>query len=180
MSINILTNAEDFDVIVLAGTTSPGLVTITGADREIEWDVKTAPGQKGSTTTMKGDKPAEPVASFYLATEEDFDAWDNFDELIRSTVSGTKPKALDIYHPDLAKNGITSVVMKKIGSPVYDKKGGATITVNFLEYRPPKPAGGTPKGSSTSASSAKKKDPDQDALDELAKLTKQYNNTPWG
>ena len=60
---------------------------------------------------------------------------------------------------------------------VHDGKGGQTRVVKFLEYKPPKPAGGGPKGSK---SSAKAPDPNQAALDEIAKLTAAYQQTPWG
>lgn len=173
---------ESYDYIWLAGLKSPGVVTLSGHDRDLDWDVKVAPGQKGATTTLKGDKPAEITASFYLVRDDgvgrdDFADWPAFDAQIRSTVDGKEPKALDVYHPDLATNGITSVVLKKFGGVKHDGKGGQTIDVVFLEYRPAKPAGGTPKGSQTKK---KNPDPDQAALDELKKLTDEYQKTPWG
>ena len=159
----------------LGGLVSPGVVTLSGHDRVIGWDVKKGAGQSGATTTRTSEDPAEVTCSFYLADQDDFDAWPEFLKLARSTVSGATPKALDIYHPDLAENDIKSVVLKKIGGVVHDGKGGQTRTLVFLEYRPPKPKGGTPKGSK-----AAKVDPNQALLDELARLTQQYKATPWG
>lgn len=168
-----------YDSIVLRGVRSPGKVTLSGHDREFEWDVKKVPGQKGASTTFNGDKPAEVTASFYLVRDDalgidDFAEWPAFVEVVRSSLASATPKALDIYHPDLAEQGITSVVPKKIGGVVHDGKGGQTITITFLEYRPPKPAGGALKG--------QKKTPDPDAarLAEIAALTKKYEATPWG
>ena len=180
-----MTNPVDdedlYEAIVLGGVKSPGRVTLSGHDREIDWDVKQGPGLSGATTTFKVEKPCEFTATFYLVLDpaegiNDYDDWPQFLDVINSTVAGKTPKALDIYHPDLASNGIKSVVKKSVGGVIHDGKGGATIAVKFLEYKPPKPKGGSPKGSKTT----KKTDPDQAALDELAKLTKQYQATPWG
>lgn len=175
---NPVDDEDLYDAIELAGVRSPGVVTLSGHDRVIGWDVKKGPGQAGATTTRTSEDPAEVTCSFYLATREDFEAWPDFLDLAQSSISGATPKALDTYHPDLDENGIRSFVLKKIGGVVHDKKGGQTRTLVFLEYKPPKPKGGTPKGSKTS--SAKVVDPNQAALDELAKLTDQYQRTPWG
>lgn len=176
-----LETVDAFDYLWLAGQKSPGVVRLSGHDRSYGWDVKKAAGQKGASTTLTGDDPAEVTAEFYLVRDDsvgrdDFAEWPAFDALVRSSVDGKTPKALDVYHPDLATNGITSLVLKKFGGVKHDGKGGQTITILFLEYRPAKPAGGTPKGSATK----KKPDPDQAALDELARLTDEYKKTPWG
>lgn len=168
---------EAYTSIILGGVKSPGVVTLTGHDRKVEWDVKNGNGQSGASTTLKSIPPVEFTATFYLADADDIDAWPAFHGLINSTLSGRTPKALDIYHPDLVENEIVSVVKALVGGAVHDKKGGQTRVVKFQEYKPPKPKGGSPAGSSTSA---KAKDPNQAALDELAKLTDQFNKTPWG
>jgi hypothetical protein len=129
---------------ILGTTLSPGVVKFTGHDRKNKWDVKDAKGQDGASSSLQG-KPIQPFsASIYLVDdgssgENDFDAWDSFQRLIESTTNGPKPKALPIYHPDLARNGFTSVVMSSISGLQYDGRGGATVVVEFIEYRPPKP-----------------------------------------
>ncbi|MFI5299160.1 MAG: hypothetical protein ACHREM_13775, partial [Polyangiales bacterium] len=45
---------------------------------------------------------------------------------------------LDVVHPDLARNHITSATIKSIGQMKLDGKGGGTIAIHFIEYRPPK------------------------------------------
>lgn len=175
--INPLDHEEVYDSVVLAGQRSPGTVTISGHDRKIGWDIKKGSGQSGASMTRTSEDPVEVTLAFFLATREQIDLWPAFDGLIRSTVSGPTPKALDIYHPDLVMNGITSVVLSSFGGVVHDGKGGQTITVKLLEYRPPKSKGGSPNASKTKAVTP---DPNQAALDELARLTKQYQETPWG
>lgn len=185
---NVVDNEELFESIVLGNVRSPGKVTLSGHDRKVNWDVKKGAGQSGATTTLSDVPPVEVTATFYLLKDvsqniDDFADWDTFVEVVNSTVSGPEPKALDVYHPDLARNDIKSVVKVLVGGFTYDDKGGATVVVKFLEYRPPKPKGGTPNGSSSAARTKTKitpPDPNQAALDELARLTAQYQKTPWG
>ncbi len=168
-----------YECIFLGGFRSPGQVkSITGHDREIDWDIKVGAGQTGATTTLKAEKPAEITVTLYLADVEEFNLWPAFRDLVESTVKGTG-KALDIYHPDLASNDIKSVVMKSIGGVVHDGKGGQTIAIKLLEYKPPKPKAVTPSGSKANAK-PKGPDPNAAANAELAALTEQYKNTPWG
>jgi hypothetical protein len=181
--INPLDHEFAYDSIVLAGVRSPGKVTLSGHDRKIGWDIKRGSGQSGASMTRTSEDPVEVTCTFYLATREDFDAWPSFDGLIRSTTSGQTPKALDVYHPDLVANGITSVVLSSFGGVVHDGLGGQTVTVKLIEYRPPKPKGGSPNGSKTKKPSNVQPDPNDPnaaALAELAALTAQYKATPWG
>jgi hypothetical protein len=184
---NTFDNGELYDSIVLGGTTSPGKVTLSGHDRVIGWDVKKGSGQSGATTTRTSEDPIEFTCSFYLVNDpslgiDDIAEWEDFATLIRSTVNGATPQPLDIYHPDLASNDITSVVLSRFGGVVHDGMGGQTVAVKFLEYRPPKPKGGTPKGSATKPKTATAPafDPNAEANAELARLTNQYQRTPWG
>ena len=177
---NILDNEDLYQSVVLKGTPSPGQVTLSGHDRKIEWDIKKGPSLNGATTTLKGIPPIEFTASFYMLRDpsqgiDDYATWPAFLKLINSTLTGTKPTALDIYHPDLAANDIKSVCKASVGGATYDGTGGMTIAVKFQEYRPPKKQGGTPLGSKKSGP-----DPNAAAKAEIARLTTQYQNTPWG
>lgn len=171
------TNYEElYDSIILGTTRSPGVVTLSGHDRKVNWKVNQAQGQKGATMVRSSETPISFTATFKLADDEDFAAWPAFRGLIDSTVSGATPKALDIYHPDLAENQIVSVVKDTTKGTQHDGEGGQIKVVQFIEYFPPTPSGGSPKGSQ----SKKGPDPNQAALDELAALTKKYQETPWG
>ncbi len=137
---------SDLDAIVLAGLRSPGTVTLSGHDRAKNWDIKAAKGRTGASTTLNGDPPGEFEALFYLADDDpeedsvlsDFAQWEVFQQLLETMVNGPTPIALPIYHPDLARNHFTEVTVKQIGGMVHDGKGGATVRVKFLEYRPAK------------------------------------------
>ena len=140
-----ISDPDLYDHVELGGVQSPGIVTITGHDRKIGWDIKKGSGQSGATTTRSSDDPTEFTCSFYLADEEDFAQWPTFLATVNSTVSGQTPTALDIYHPDLAENDIKAVVKATVSGSVHDGKGGVTKVVKFLEYRPPRPAKGSPR-----------------------------------
>lgn len=184
---NPYTDEELYSAIVLAGVRSPGQVKLSGHDRKVVWDVKAGPSQKGATMDLKEIPPIEFTATFtlFLDLEEspnEFELWDEFEALIETSVNGPTPKALDIYHPDLASRGITSVVKATVGGMVRDDNdpGRATVTVKFQEYAPPKKKGGSPSGSSTKKPDPKKPDPNAAANAELEALVEQYKATPWG
>jgi hypothetical protein len=176
MGVNPIDNEDLYDAIVLAGVRSPGQVTLSNHKREQKWDIKEPDGSSGGTTTHKGAKIAQFSASFYLVKDpiqgiDDFEEWESFLPLIKSLTDGKDPKAVDIYHPDLASNDITAVSQASIGGMTHDGKGGATIVVDFLEYRPAKKKGGTPKGADAKGKwTEQKKDPNADAKAELEKL----------
>lgn len=182
--INPLDFPDVYNAIILAGKRSPGVVTISGHDRKVGWDIKKGQGQSGASMTLTSEDPVEFTCSFYLVRDDtqgidDLSAWPEFQGLIESTVSGPTPKALDIYHPDLISQRISSVVKGTIMGVVHDGKGGQTIAVKFVEYKPPKVKKGSPSGSKTKPKSATP-DPNAAALAELAALTEKYKSTPWG
>ncbi len=170
-----LNDEEIFDHVVLSGVRSPGVVKISGHKRKAEWDIKQVKGQKRATMELKAIPLVEFTCEFFLADKEDFAAWPAFLDLVNSTIAGPKPKALDIYHPDLAEQDIKSVVKAETQGTKHDGKGGQSKVVVFQEYGPPAAKGGSP-----TASKAKGPDPDAAAKAELAALTAQYLATPWG
>ncbi len=176
---------EEFSKIILGTAFSPGVVTLSGHDRNQNWDIKAAKGQTGASTTLNGAPIGQFQASFYLAADsldddglDDFDRWDDFQRLIESTTAGPKPIALPIYHPDLARNNFTEVVNGGIGGMIHDGRGGATVQVKFLEYKPAKPkaaakASAKPGGKAAIGSNGagqQKPDPNAAAKRELAAL----------
>ena len=104
--------------IVLGTARSPGVVTLTGHDREWSWDVQQAKGQTGASSALNGDSVGQFQASFYLASPADQIAWPAFQRVLESAVMGPKPVALPIYHPDLAANRFTEVCVATIGGVV--------------------------------------------------------------
>jgi hypothetical protein len=171
---NPVDSPDLYDSIVLAGKRSPGFVTLSGHDRNQKWDIKEADGSGGASTTYKGEQVAQFQASFYLVKDpvlglDEFKDWETFAQLIRSSLPNSgKPKALSIYHPDLAANDIKNVCQASIGGMTHDGKGGATVVVKFVEFRPPKKKGGSPNATKTSTVS--KVDPNADLKAEIDRL----------
>ncbi len=140
-----------FDAIELGGSRSPGQVkSITGHERKINWDVKEGSGQSGASSTLKSVPLRTVTVTFFLADAD-----------------------------DIAASEIRSFVLASMGGVAHDGKGGQTIAVQFQEYAPPKPKGGSATGSSSKKPNAAN-DPNAAANAELAALTKQYQATPWG
>lgn len=173
---------ELFSKLLLGTVKSPGKVVLSGHERNPKWDVQAAKGSTGASTTLNDPNPVGSfTATFYLSAENedggnDFELWDEFQKLIESTTQGTKPFALPIYHPDLARNRYTNVTNAGVGGMLHDGQGGASVAVKFQEYRPAKPkpaAKPTAKGASSTpgkGANSAKPDPNAKAKAELAAL----------
>jgi len=186
--VNPVDDSDLYDALVLGGRVSPGVCVISGLKSEQKWDVKEADGQDGASTTHKGAQLRRFTATFTLAKDEqgdDFAAWESYAALIESTVAGKDPVALDCYHPLVAAAGLTAVVKGSVGQLVPDGKGGATVAVELLEYRPPKKKSGSPQGSKSKAPGGPgapgappgqaAPDPNAQAKADLAKLVEEAN-----
>jgi hypothetical protein len=172
-----------YSSIILGTMRSPGVVTLSGHDRDENWDIQKAKGNAGATSKLNGADLGEFQASFYLCAdsndengENDFTRWEAFQDLIDSTTSGPKPIALPIYHPDLCRNRYTEVVKRSVSGLVWDLQGGATVVVKFGEHRPPKPkpaAKATAKPDENCVGTRIREDPNEAAKQELASLVEQ-------
>lgn len=175
---------DDPDAYVLdvAGTIAPGVVTIVECDIEGNWDDKEADGQDGASTAYKGKKLGTFKSRHDLAVDpviglDEIGAWPGFVALLESTVAGESPVALDVYHPDLATQGITSATYRKVSALRHDGRGGASAEVMWKAYAPPKPK--PAKGTAGSKSGTKNDgrtygdDKVDEATDELDALLKE-------
>lgn len=85
-----------------------------------------------------------------------------------STGPTTQPVAMDVYHPDLAEINVLRCVVEEEGGPVNDGKGGRRYTWKYVEYNPPKPAGGTANASTTAGPTGNgAEQPAQTAADQM-------------
>lgn len=197
-----------YDSIILGTARSPGVVKITGHDRDQAWDNKEAKGSSGATSTLNGPPLAVFQCEFYLVVDyeagvDEQEEWTAFQRVIESTTNGPKPIALPILHPDLARQKITEACNAGISGMVHDGRGGAKVIVKFQEHRPPKPkppANATIKPSSGSGGSSQrlaietsagsknyddssttappKQDPNERAKAELDSLLAEASRTP--
>lgn len=130
--------ANPIDHIVLAGQRSPGVADVEGAKRSREWDQKKGANNSGATLRFKGDALVAFTVKLRFYTPEHFTAWDSWKELItKPAIEASKIRALDIEHPMLADLGIRSVVVKDFTQPEQTADGEFTVTIEFLEYKPP-------------------------------------------
>lgn len=184
MALSPKDHPELFDVLILDGDrVSPGRVRLNGHDRVKNWDIKSAKGQTGASSTLNGDPLGEFEATFELVEDpydntDDFEQWELFSRWLHSLVNGPTPVAVTVYHPDLATNNFTEVTVRSIGGVVRQDNGLGIVKVKFGEHKPPKPkpvkkstSGGA--GTTTTADKPAKPDPNAEAKAELERLTNQ-------
>ena len=173
-------NEELYRSLVIGDRVSPGVVTLSGHDRGHNWDIKTTKGVDGATTSYVGAPPGEFVAAFsltkdYTTGEDQFADWDTFQIYLESLLPGPEPKAAPIYHPDLARQHYSEITVSSIGGMVHSGNGVGTVTVKFLEYKPPKKK--PVKSASAKAGSSTQKgkdDPNAARKAEVDALTKEW------
>ena len=70
--------------------------------------------------------------------------------LLERAPTGRRARAMDIWHPILEDQGVTSVLVENVSQPVKTNDSGEwSITIAFCEYRKPAPALSSPSGSDT-------------------------------
>lgn len=138
--IDPFSDPHAWDVIVVAGVESPGIIEVDGIegfDRETGWDKKKGKGSQGATSTLTTEPPAEGKITFTLWEPRHWREWAEFIPLLRYTPDKSKTQAIAIYHPSLTDIGLTSVVVQKIGPIRHKGKGKYKRVIEFLEFRPP-------------------------------------------
>jgi hypothetical protein len=190
--INPIEFANDWQNVVIAGTTSPGAIPIDGIhgfERETGWDKKKGKGASGATLTLTQYPPSEGAIDFQLWLPEHFTQWKRFRALLKyntTKTTNTAADALNIYHPALADVGISQVVTHKVSPARHVGKGLYIISVEFLEWIPPPPVSvvattTTARGDNKSATPGTPTDPIGDAQQKLiGSLLAQAANTPVG
>lgn len=173
MSTSPYTHPNLYKTLVVGGSPSPGKVTLSGHDREHRWEVRAPKGAEGDLVINHGKATSKFTASFFLADLEDIEAWDDWVRPLVTSAESQAPKALTVYHPDLARNKITDAVVENVGGIVHDPKNGATVTVKFIEYRAKK---ARPSVNPVASKAAKKDDPNAKIKAELAALVEQANH----
>ena len=141
--MNPFDHEEAYRSLFFGTKRSPGSVTLSGHDRNRQWDVKSASGQDGASSTLNSTPIGEFEATFYLVRDylndvDEFEEWSVFQRELDASTSGPTPKAFPIYHPDLAQQNFTECSVSSVGGLIHDGKGGAIVKVKFIEYKPAK------------------------------------------
>lgn len=138
------------DYILLAGQRSPGIAEVQGADSARELQERKGYGLGGAHVVYKGIKLIHPKVVIRLSTDEDWTAWHEWKPLLERAPTGRRARAMDIWHPILEDQGVTSVLVENVSQPVKTNDSGEwSITIAFCEYRKPAPALSSPSGSDT-------------------------------
>jgi hypothetical protein len=153
------------DYALVAGTRTPGLCEILGANSPRRWDVRRGTAFSGATVVYRGTDLAKPTMRLRLYTEQHWQDWHAFAPLVLRELppdaadvaqrqrrgqspppAQRRPRALDIWHPILEDLGIRSVVVEDVLQPVQTGDGEWTIDVKLIEYRVPVFALAQPEG----------------------------------
>lgn len=130
--------AEPVDVVrffTLSGVKSPGIATLKGGPAACNWDERKGFGLSGSTVVFTGQNVASFSFSIELYNDEDKAGWEKFKKLLVPPKLGSLAKALDIWHPMLAEEGITSAVYVDRTFLDEQSPGVWSTSVNFKQYR---------------------------------------------
>lgn len=173
----------------------PGLTTISDNPRVIAYDDKEADGQNGASTTRKGEALKTFTSTHYLTDtpwpasavpvqegrlyENDFSQWEGAELLLRQSYAGEKPLALQVYHPDLERQGINAATVREISGTTDNKDGSGVIAVKWKQYREKEPTGGGAGGDPKQDDPEKRTEADEE-LDRLRAeskaLDEEYKN----
>lgn len=139
--VDPFTTPAAFGKMTLGSFPMPGIITeIDGCDREYEWQEQKAVGQGGATTVFRGEKIAGSIkVKCLLVTVQHF-----LDlATLRTGVMpprGKKPAALDVDNEHFLANHIRSVALKKFPQVKWEGNGTWSVTFEFTEHYPPRPA----------------------------------------
>ncbi len=169
---------ELWDTFLLAGRRSPGLCKFpTLPKRDEGWDVQVPKGTTGGNTIHNNQPPVKFSVELRLWKDDKVDhfaRWEDWKDILQTPVKANDPKALDIWHPQLEGLKIRSVVVASRAEYVPDGYGGARVTWDFLEYRPPATKKAQAPAGSKSSSTTKKNDPNADLKKEIEELTVRF------
>lgn len=137
------------DYAIIAGTKTPGILEVVGAEAPRKWDEMQGFALSGAWVRYTGDGLAHFSLRIRLYTKQDWLDWFAFRPLIakrpKPVVSGdtffAKPNALAIWHPFLEPLGITAIVVESELQPTLTHDTGEwTIEIKCIQFRPPKVA----------------------------------------
>ena len=174
-----------WDVIQIAGITSPGIVRLSGFDRKFVWDKKRGKGAQGVDLSYVGKDIAQGRFVFEAWTEAHFEAWETFIPLFKYDPTRETLEAVEVWNPLLSDVDITQIVVESIGPFEHQGAGLWRRAVNVLEWKPPPKAAAvaTPTrslyggGISPSAPNPQAPDPTDPQQLKIQQLATQFQQT---
>lgn len=131
---------EPHDKILVSGQPSPGICDVQGASSPRRWDIRKGYALQGARAVFRGLDVARFRTRFRLLSPSDWEDWHAFRPLVDRPPSGTRPQALDVWHPILEDLGITQAVVETVSqAEKVGEQGEWSVTVAWIEYRRPAP-----------------------------------------
>lgn len=133
-------DSKPWDTYTINGTPCPGIIDrdgIQGFDRTTTWDQKIGKGSLGAVATGVAAPPVHGSITSVLWQKGMVPEWQAFAGMLEyqaDKVNNTK--SFSIYHPALAINNVTAVVVRKVGPVRHHGLGRRTVTVEFEEWTP--------------------------------------------
>jgi hypothetical protein len=147
---NPIQDASLFDYFLLGGVRSPGIASIdSGGERSMKWENQQSPLTAGAITIFKGEEISKVSYTLTLWTVEHFTAWDAFAATLRAGSKKRPPQIYDLVDPAISHCEIKAVALASIGPIKKSAPSKWNCTVEFTEYRKPKPSGGAVKPAQT-------------------------------
>jgi len=137
---NPFTQPEQYDFLNVSGVISPGLFKLEGGSRPYKWDIKDAAGVQGATESYRGLRPSEDIKGQFLfwTADQVTEFYESFVVLLHYDATKKTALPVDVLHPVLAANGITSLITTSVGPLEHLDKQLWGVTVEFKEYNPAK------------------------------------------
>src|ERR1700744_4759564 len=183
LSANPLVNPGAYNSVTCAGIKSPGVFKLTGGARKYKWDIKDAAAAQGATETFQGWKVSEDIRGrfeFWMPEQIDY-FYATFLPVLKYDATKKNPvESIEIFHPALLANDISSVVTLHVGPLTHEGQQLWVVEVEWAEYRPApkKNATSTPKSTNTNGDANKKKPTAQDAQDQQLQDLRVEANKP--
>ncbi len=145
--------AEAYDVVWVSGVPSPPTAQVTGFDFKEDWDIKKGKGKAGASMTDQGAPPIKGKVKIRMTTPEHFTqlyAWEKALPVQANSKGGKDVEAADIAHPIINRKGVSSVVLERAGQETDEGGGLWSAEYDFIAFKKPVPAGGSPAKSEPS------------------------------
>lgn len=125
------------DYITLSGQRSPGIAEVRGANSPRRYDERKGYGLSGATVVFRGIGLTRFTVELRLSTEQHWADWYAWKPMVDRPPAGTRPKALDIWHPFLEDLEVKSCVVEDVSQPSQVEDGVWAIEIKFIQFRRP-------------------------------------------
>lgn len=138
---------QPVDHILLSGKRSPGIADVRGATSPRRYDERRGYGLSGATVVFRGIGLTRFTVELRLSTVQHWADWEAWKPLVDRPPLGTRPKALDVWHPYLEGLDVKSCVVEDVSQPTQVEDGVWAVEIKFIQFRRPVLSLSKPEGS---------------------------------